>query len=888
MASVTYDDCNFLVDGKRIWLVSGAVHSFRIPSPLWADRLLKAKRAGLNCISTPVVWNLHEPHEGKWDAQAAADLLAFIKLAGEMGLYVILQPGPYVGADWDSGGLPGWLTAKSGMSLRSANAAFTHYFDKYFAQILPRLAECQVTRGGNIILIQNENEYVATMSPDRLTYLEFINQLFRRSGFDIPIITANQLSDPPVPDAIDTVHAGADLVGQLKRMRLRQPSLPLIASEVRVGGADAWGGQHIRLDARASARRALEALGCGAQFNYALWQGGTNFGFHAGKLTGGSEAYQTTSYDCDAPVAESGGLTDKYYHTRLVNMLANHMGEFFAAALMDDPGVSILDATAVLNVSGLAGRWAVVTNNGRDDIQAVRVSLPEAQELNVSLHPLGAAAVPVNVSLAAEITLDYANCMPLGFFGSRVLVLHGPAGWDARVSVNGKELSAPIPDGEEPLVLEADGLTLVLMTSELAMRTWWVADTLVFGPTFVGETLEQMTHPHGASQYCLLAPGGKLTRKKIASAASAKHPLPKLSAWKRLGVCTEPVSDDLEWTKIDRARDFDRLGVDQGYAWYRIELHRASAGHHALFLPDCEDRATLYLNGRRLGIWGRGEEAHRLPIPVNLRKGANVMTALVENLGRPEGGARLGELKGISGPVYDAKLLKIPAFKIASCESLPKRIVPRAYTHMMAALAKMPAWTADAVLAMPKVRPLHVSFRDLPYDVAILCNDRLAGFFPRQGETSFGDLTLGSELRSGKNAFRLLLWGPNKPKALPTLAVHELTESLTDSAAWSYRPWDIPKPGGPVVGKDQPAWYVSEFRHAPGSDPLFLHVIGAKKGQIVLNGHNLGRFWTIGPQQEYYLPECWLAPVNELLIFEEQGRIPANSQLVYKPLGPYR
>ncbi|MCY2926591.1 MAG: beta-galactosidase [Planctomycetota bacterium] len=814
MPSVTYDDCNFLVDGKRSWLVSGAMHSFRIPAPLWADRLIKAKRAGLNCISTYVCWNLHEPQEGRWDPQAAADLLAFIKLAGDMGLYVILQPGPFVGADWDFGGLPGWLTAKSGMTARSANAAFTHYFDKYFAQVLPRLADLQVTRGGNIILIQNENEYVATMMPDRLTYLEFVNQLIRRSGFDIPIITANQLSEPPVPDTIDTVHAGADLVQQLKRMRLRQPSLPLIASEVQVGGADIWGGQHNRLDARASARRALEALGCGAQFNYALWQGGTNFGFGAGKLADHSQAYQTTSYDCDAPVAESGGLTDKYYHTRLVNMLANHMGEFFAAAIMDDPGVSIHDSTAVLNISGLAGRWAVVTNNGRDDIQTVRVSGPEAQELTVSLHPLGAVAIPVNVSLTAETTLDYANCMPLGFFGSRVLVLHGPAGWDARVSL---KIAATIPDGEEPLVIEADALTLVFITSELAMRTWWVADTLAFGPTFVGETLEHATHPHGVSQFCLLAPGGKLTRKKVTPASHTKHPLPKLSAWKRLGVCTEPVSDDIEWTKIDRARDFDRLGAAQGYVWYRIEMHRSSAGHQALFLPECEDRATLYLNGRRLGIWGRGDEAHRQPIPVNFRKGANVLTALADNLGRPEGGAGLGELKGIFGPVYDARVVKIPAFKIAPCESLPKRIVPRAYTHLMAALAKMPAWTADAVLPMPKVRPIHVTFRDLPYDVAVLCNDRLAGFCPRQGGTSFGDLTLGAELRSGKNAFRLLLWGEGRPKSLASLVLHELTESLTDSAAWSYRTWDVPKPGGPVVGKDQPACTLSAPRRARSS-----------------------------------------------------------------------
>ena len=61
----------------------------------------------------------------------------------------------------------------------------------------------------------------------------------------------------------------------------------------------------------------------------------------------------------------------------------------------------------------------------------------------------------------------------------------------------------------------------------------------------------------------------------------------------------------------------------------------------------------------------------------------------------------------------------------------------------------------------------------------------------------------------------------------------------------------------------------------------------AKKGQIFLNGRNAGRFWNIGPQEEYYLPEPWLGEDNELLIFEEQGNIPSGSRLAFRPQGPY-
>jgi len=91
-----------------------------------------------------------------------------------------------------------------------------------------------------------------------------------------------------------------------------------------------------------------------------------------------------------------------------------------------------------------------------------------------------------------------------------------------------------------------------------------------------------------------------------------------------------------------------------------------------------------------------------------------------------------------------------------------------------------------------------------------------------------------------------------------------------------------------VVGKDCPAWYVTTFPRPEGDEPLFLHVVGARKGQVFLNGRNVGRFWGIGPQEYYYLPECWMSEENELVIFAEDGNSPSRSRLEFRPLGPYR
>jgi len=887
MANVTYDDRSFMIDRKRVWLVSGSVHYFRVPAELWHDRLLKAKRAGLNCISTYVAWNFHEPVEGQWQLTGDHDVVEFVRIAEQLGLYVILRPGPYICAEWDFGGLPAWLTTKAGMSYRTSNAAYSHYFDKYFAKVLPPLAELQASRGGNIILIQNENEYTMTTMPDRHQYLTFINQLFRRAGFDIPIINCNVFSDPPVPDSVECVNTWSQATGLLKRMRLRSPAQPLLVTEYWCGWFDNWAGKHEVRDDRQVARRAVEILGCGGQYNYYMWHGGTNFAFWGGRNGRGNDDFQTTSYDYDAPLAEGGGLTDKYYLTKLVNMLANHMGPQLAGCAMEEPGLTVHDSTSALNMYGPTGRWAVVTNNGRDDITSAEVTLPEGEHLHVSLEPLGAVAIPIDVQLPEGQVLDYSNLMPLGLFGDKVLVLHGPAGFEGRVSVDGQVLTATVPAGSEPTITEHQGLIVVLLNSDLAQRTWLVEDTLVFGPRFIGQTLEEIVHSSSPGQYALLSMDGKLSHRKTRPAAGKKPPAPRLGAWTRREVCVEPVSQDLQWNKLSGPTDLDRIGVHYGYAWYRVQIDCPRARNHHLFLSDCADRATIYLNGNLLGVWGVGQGATRSPIPAAFKRGKNVITVLADNLGRVKIGSRFGELKGLFGHIYDVKPLRTRKFRLKQLDSFNKRIVPRQMSHLTAGLQKLPAYSAELDIPMTKVTPLHIDLAGLPYHVAVMCNDRPVGFFPSRG-VNYGGIRLGPELKRGKNKISFTLWGDVKSKHVDSVKFHLLSENLTDQADWAWRPWRLPADGGLLVGKNQPAWYVTKFKYTPKQIPLFLRILGAKKGQIFLNGRNVGRFWSVGPQQCYYLPECWLAEDNELLIFEERGGIPSGSRLEFRPLGPYK
>jgi beta-galactosidase len=50
----------------------------------------------------------------------------------------------------------------------------------------------------------------------------------------------------------------------------------------------------------------------------------------------------------------------------------------------------------------------------------------------------------------------------------------------------------------------------------------------------------------------------------------------------------------------------------------------------------------------------------------------------------------------------------------------------------------------------------------------------------------------------------------------------------------------------------------------------FLDMRGWGKGIVFVNGHNLGRYWNIGPQQTLFLPGVWLKQgSNEIVVFEE-------------------
>ncbi|MEX0745431.1 MAG: beta-galactosidase, partial [Phycisphaeraceae bacterium] len=145
MSTITFDGQSFIVDSRRVWLVSGAIHYPRVPHELWRDRIRAARQAGLNCIDTPVFWNLHEPRPGRFDFAGRQDLRRFVQTVGEEGMYCLLRPGPYIGAACDFGGHPAWLAAGDGVKLREAAPAYLEACARYLGAVMREVRELQLT-----------------------------------------------------------------------------------------------------------------------------------------------------------------------------------------------------------------------------------------------------------------------------------------------------------------------------------------------------------------------------------------------------------------------------------------------------------------------------------------------------------------------------------------------------------------------------------------------------------------------------------------------------------------------------------------------------------------------------------------------------------------------
>jgi len=532
LSNVCVEDNFLCIDGKKVFLFCGEVHYFRVPKGLWLDRLLKAKRAGLNCIASYIAWNWHEPVENAllfgdslpnspYESSAfSRDLESYIQLVKQLGMYFIARPGPYVCSEWDSGGHPNWLYQKVS-ALRSLDENYTRYIEKWYSTVLPVIERYSLSSGGPIVLLQIENEYFWGDAP----YLLKLYETARRYVKGLPIVTNEDwhVEGTPIINTIDdypTPWSTQGFDNKVKSYVKTQPGMLKMFMELEGGWFTSFGGpmptNRGSFPAEWTEILIKSAIGMGVNgVSIYMFHGGTNPGYYTGK-------YITTSYDYEAPIREWGELSKRYYTIKRIALLVKTLNDLIArtrpvegTVKATTRGVDVFTriaddgaAVVVLRNLGETPRFTRLVYSG--DVYPLYTSIRVAER--------NAKIVLLNYRIAdTPFKVVYTSSEPLMLLrngGDTVLIVYGDVLEVGEMAIeapsitiehllgvellrveNGRAVLRYAHGGEDRVAVLKSGesrLHVVIISRERADRTWYIDEVekplvLVSNVYFIGK-----------------------------------------------------------------------------------------------------------------------------------------------------------------------------------------------------------------------------------------------------------------------------------------------------------------------------------------------------------------------------------------------------------------
>jgi hypothetical protein len=181
MSAVTLSGKQIIIDGIPRTIRSGAVHYWGLDRQYWPLILDKAKAAHFNAVEAYTPWFWHEPGEGTFDftgkTDPGRDLVGFLRLVAERGLYFIARPGPFINSEVRNGGHPAWLLddypellshrcdggtafwVGQGQKVPSQlHPLFLEKVRRWYEAVVPVLSGFSIEKGGPVILFQPDNE----------------------------------------------------------------------------------------------------------------------------------------------------------------------------------------------------------------------------------------------------------------------------------------------------------------------------------------------------------------------------------------------------------------------------------------------------------------------------------------------------------------------------------------------------------------------------------------------------------------------------------------------------------------------------------------------------------------------------------------------------------
>ena len=688
---IRFDRQSLLLDRQRTLIRGAAFHYWRLPSKaLWADVLRRIRAAGYNAVDVYYHWGFHSPRPNVYRFDGLRDIDELHHLIEDIGLFLIARPGPYICAETDGGGFPGWLLADTTVPLRCrqgmtpiASAVYLQAVQQWFGEVIPRIRDC-----ANLIAFQIENEYMTESMEDQVGYMEQLYSMVRGFSVSVPLFH-NGAYRPgdwqgavdicghdayPFPfgagnwraDAADALH-DFDRLGE--RLRPACPYSPMFIPELQAGGYDAWAGEGYPALRAAWGRDRLGLLtrcALAQQFTlytHYMFYGGTNWDF-----IGNPEVY--TSYDYGAPIAETLELGERYAEAKQVACAAAALdalimeGEPSAAVIVDPPELRYAELRR-------ESQFLVCLRNLSDTPQDARLTAPPWQ-LTATVQPGTARLVCLGVPLSptwrwasdAELLTTLSERIvflvtppggaTLWLLGDGTIVEHDPTltvepGEPCRVTVPG--------EGVHRLFLadEYGDYAFFLLDQSAADRAWRAEieglERMVLGPDyFVNDTGQLQVYarePCSVSIVDLNSLEAGLPTDDYDVPGAEAVPPPAFGPWTLRvgGQEASPEFDHGDWIEIPATANpaMEQWGVYYGAVWYRTSFD-GIAKHLTL---NARHHASVYVNGTHVAApeWAPpangpdDEPAVEIALPGKLQdaNGTNVLAVLVESLGHNKG-----------------------------------------------------------------------------------------------------------------------------------------------------------------------------------------------------------------------------------------------------------
>jgi hypothetical protein len=855
---IRYDGSCMTIDGKDVFIYSAAFHYFRCPQALWHDRFQKIKEAGFNTVETYVPWNWHERNMPKdvtdFSQCDFSELKAWLKMAqDEFGFYTIVRPGPFICAEWAGGAYPRWIGKfcpekySASFWLRSDDQEHTKWSKHWYSAVCPIFAAEQITRkpkgAKGIILVQLENEYVYfdMASEGKIRFLKALYQTAKSNGIDVPLFTCvtpdvRASKDPEISQVFDMDNQYVwwnmqEAKTRIESLKLEQPNAPAFVCELQGGWFSTVGGrlsEDSYLDGRHARGMALMAMAGGSTgLNYYMFFGGTHF-------AGWGARRMTTSYDYGAALKENGGVGEKYLAVKEVGDFIKIYGDKLTRTEVVE---CHLDDTIKIIVAGVrqsadGTRFVFLLNTDKKNSFNGKVTLQFKNESFLSL-----------------------DCK-LGALDSKVLVI--PVGKNVS---EGEWFPRKLPDFVRPAKLPAPVRISTAYKQNEDFKAAWM-------PLAKNASLPELDV--NDCRYSLYKSKFNLTAaelKKFGTIIFEMFTGDPMFIQINGTIAKRASTDELDNTFL--CEKLLHIGNNEVIAVYENQ------GHAHGYRPMEE------LSGMRKGGLGSFQESIT---PVESWE-----VKLSDGSGEEDVQKTMNATQGWEKIMLDAETLAgLATLQIAG---LAKPKWPAAWILQGKNATAVYRTQLNFTPEMIKKGKTILEFGSIDDSGVLYVNEKQVASHDEWDKPFIANIA--DFVKPGKNTIAMvvtnangaggivksvrLLCQPKIEKALKWDVAKDLAgiskkwiTTNADTKAWKKIALEtvnsIPRKGNNIQPKGVNdalfTWYRVEFE-LPTTEitswiPWRLLVNASGNGYMWLNGHNIGRHWEMGPQREFYLPECWL------------------------------